>query len=179
MTIKLTLSLILTMGLLASTLTAQNSKAPSDTDLAKKIARFAPTTLTADDVDRRRLETDAEGSTGARQDHRRRQVARSSVSATGVERQRCARKETACRQVTTRPRAAPLLLHQRWSVVAPRQQRPVHRGRARGAHRARRRRAPLLLRSRRARRAPRADRGGRAVLLRASPGRVRRALGVH
>ena len=48
MTIKLTLSLILTMGLLASTLTAQNSKAPSDTDLAKKIARFAPTTLTAD-----------------------------------------------------------------------------------------------------------------------------------
>jgi hypothetical protein len=48
MTIKLTLSLILTMGLLASTLTAQNSKAASDTDLAKKIARFAPTTLTAD-----------------------------------------------------------------------------------------------------------------------------------
>ena len=48
MTIKLTLSLILTMGLLASTLIAQNSKAQSDTDLAKKIARFAPTTLTAD-----------------------------------------------------------------------------------------------------------------------------------
>ena len=48
MTIKLTLSLILTMGLLASTLIAQNSKAASDTDLAKKIARFAPTTLTAD-----------------------------------------------------------------------------------------------------------------------------------
>jgi Peptidase family M49 len=39
----------LTMGLIATTLTAQNSKPTGgDPDLAKKIARFAPTTLTAD-----------------------------------------------------------------------------------------------------------------------------------
>src|SRR6185369_309090 len=38
----------ITMGLLATTLTAQNPKLTGDADLAKKIARFAPTTLTAD-----------------------------------------------------------------------------------------------------------------------------------
>jgi hypothetical protein len=36
------------MGLIATSLTAQTSKPAGDTELAKKIARFAPTTLTAD-----------------------------------------------------------------------------------------------------------------------------------
>src|SRR5690349_504598 len=47
MTTKSIVCLFITMGLLASTLTAQNNSA-SDQALAKKIARFAPTTLTAD-----------------------------------------------------------------------------------------------------------------------------------
>jgi hypothetical protein len=49
MTPKIVVSLILTMGLLATSLTAQNrNPAGGDAELAKKIARFAPTTLTAD-----------------------------------------------------------------------------------------------------------------------------------
>src|SRR6185503_19019218 len=43
---KLFIAIVLTMSLLSTTLTAQ--KAGGDPDLARKIARFAPTTLTAD-----------------------------------------------------------------------------------------------------------------------------------
>src|SRR6185503_8402244 len=43
---KLFIAIVLTMSLLSTTLTAQ--KAGDDPDLARKIARFAPTTLTAD-----------------------------------------------------------------------------------------------------------------------------------
>jgi hypothetical protein len=48
MTTKVILSLTLTMGLLAANLSAQKSKPAGDPELEKKIARFAPTTLTAD-----------------------------------------------------------------------------------------------------------------------------------
>ena len=48
MTTKVILSLALTMGLLATNLTAQKIKSGGDPELEKKIARFAPTTLTAD-----------------------------------------------------------------------------------------------------------------------------------
>ncbi len=48
MSLKTILSLIVAMGLISTTLTAQNDKAAGDPELAKKIARFAPTTLTAD-----------------------------------------------------------------------------------------------------------------------------------
>ena len=48
MTKKAIVSLTLTMGLLATSLTAQNRTSAGDPELAKKIARFAPTTLTAD-----------------------------------------------------------------------------------------------------------------------------------
>jgi hypothetical protein len=48
MTTKAILSLTLTMGLLATPLTAQKPKPAGDPELEKKIARFAPTTLTAD-----------------------------------------------------------------------------------------------------------------------------------
>ncbi|HEY3582547.1 MAG TPA: hypothetical protein VGK82_18470 [Pyrinomonadaceae bacterium] len=47
MTTKRIVCFFITMGLLATTLTAQN-KPSNDQELAKKIARFAPTTLTAD-----------------------------------------------------------------------------------------------------------------------------------
>src|SRR4029079_10245600 len=43
---KLFIATVLTMSLLSTTLTAQ--KAGGDPELARKIARFAPTTLTAD-----------------------------------------------------------------------------------------------------------------------------------
>src|SRR4029078_2152251 len=43
---KLFIAIVLTMSLLSTTLTAQ--KAGGDPELARKIARFAPTTLTAD-----------------------------------------------------------------------------------------------------------------------------------
>ena len=45
---KTILSLIVAMGLISTTLTAQKNKAAEDPELAKKIARFAPTYLTAD-----------------------------------------------------------------------------------------------------------------------------------
>ncbi|HJT68023.1 MAG TPA: hypothetical protein VJ749_16310 [Pyrinomonadaceae bacterium] len=48
MTKKAIVSLTLIMGLIATSLTAQVRKPAGDADLAKKIARFAPTTLTAD-----------------------------------------------------------------------------------------------------------------------------------
>jgi hypothetical protein len=48
MTSKLILSLTLIMGFITSTLTAQMPEPGGDPELAKKIARFAPTTLTAD-----------------------------------------------------------------------------------------------------------------------------------
>jgi hypothetical protein len=48
MTTKSIVCFFIIMGLLGTTLTAQNSKPAGDADLAKKIARFAPTTLTAD-----------------------------------------------------------------------------------------------------------------------------------
>lgn len=49
MSLKTILSLLIAMGLISTTLTAQNNKSFSDDpDLAKKIARFAPTYLTAD-----------------------------------------------------------------------------------------------------------------------------------
>jgi hypothetical protein len=48
MTAKVILSLTLIMGLITTTLTAQKAEADGDPQLAKKIARFAPTTLTAD-----------------------------------------------------------------------------------------------------------------------------------
>jgi hypothetical protein len=48
MTSKLILSLTLIMGFITSTLTAQKPEPGGDPELAKKIARFAPTTLTAD-----------------------------------------------------------------------------------------------------------------------------------
>jgi hypothetical protein len=48
MTSKVILSLTLIMGLITTTLTAQKPEADGDPELAKKIARFAPTTLTAD-----------------------------------------------------------------------------------------------------------------------------------
>ena len=48
MATKVILSLTLIMGLLATNLTAQKSKPAGDPELEKKIARFAPTTLTAD-----------------------------------------------------------------------------------------------------------------------------------
>jgi hypothetical protein len=48
MTKKAIVSLTLIMGLIATSLTAQIRKPAGDADLAKKIARFAPTTLTAD-----------------------------------------------------------------------------------------------------------------------------------
>lgn len=44
--LRLTICIIVTMGLIATNLTAQ--KSPGDSDLARKIARFAPTTMTAD-----------------------------------------------------------------------------------------------------------------------------------
>src|ERR1044072_7931441 len=44
--LKLFISIVLTMALLSTTLTGQ--KTAGDSDLARKIARFAPTTLTAD-----------------------------------------------------------------------------------------------------------------------------------
>src|SRR5689334_2755935 len=47
MTTKRIVCFFITMGLLGTTLTAQNSKPAGDAELAKKIARFAPTTLTA------------------------------------------------------------------------------------------------------------------------------------
>jgi peptidase M49-like protein len=47
MTLKLIVTLALTVALM-TTLTAQDRKPNGDTELAKKIARFAPTTLTAD-----------------------------------------------------------------------------------------------------------------------------------
>src|SRR6185369_7714622 len=43
---KLFIAIVLTMSLLSTTLTAQ--KAGGDSELVRKIARFAPTTLTAD-----------------------------------------------------------------------------------------------------------------------------------
>ena len=45
---KVILSLTLIMGLITTTLTAQKPDSGGDPELAKKIARFAPTTLTAD-----------------------------------------------------------------------------------------------------------------------------------
>ncbi|HSD48072.1 MAG TPA: hypothetical protein VLB87_15710, partial [Pyrinomonadaceae bacterium] len=48
MTSKLILSLTLIMGLITTTLNAQKPEPGGDPELAKKIARFAPTTLTAD-----------------------------------------------------------------------------------------------------------------------------------
>jgi hypothetical protein len=45
---KTILSLIVAMGLISTTLTAQKNNAAEDPELAKKIARFAPTYLTAD-----------------------------------------------------------------------------------------------------------------------------------
>ena len=48
MSLKTILSLIVTMGLISTTLTAQNNPAAEDPELARKIARFAPTYLTAD-----------------------------------------------------------------------------------------------------------------------------------
>jgi hypothetical protein len=48
MGLKTILSLIVAMGLVSTTLTAQNDKPAGDAELAKKIARFAPTTMTAD-----------------------------------------------------------------------------------------------------------------------------------
>src|SRR6185295_17877792 len=48
MTKKVILSLIPTMGLLATPLNAQKTKPAGDPELEKKIVRFAPTTLTAD-----------------------------------------------------------------------------------------------------------------------------------
>ena len=48
MSLKTILTLIVAMGLISTTLTAQNDKQAGDPELAKKIARFAPTTLTAD-----------------------------------------------------------------------------------------------------------------------------------
>jgi hypothetical protein len=48
MSLKTILSLIITMGIVSTTLTAQKNKAAEDPELAKKIARFAPTYLTAD-----------------------------------------------------------------------------------------------------------------------------------
>jgi hypothetical protein len=48
MSLKTILSLIVAMGLVSITLTAQNDKPAGDAELAKKIARFAPTTMTAD-----------------------------------------------------------------------------------------------------------------------------------
>ena len=48
MTSKVILSLTLIMGLITTTLTAQKPEPGGDPELAKKIARFAPTTLTAD-----------------------------------------------------------------------------------------------------------------------------------
>src|SRR4029078_3105646 len=48
MTTKSIVCFFITMGLLGTTLTAQNSKPAGDAELARKIARFAPTTLTAD-----------------------------------------------------------------------------------------------------------------------------------
>jgi Peptidase family M49 len=47
MRLKLAVSIILVMGIMLTTLTAQKPEA-GDPDLARKIARFAPTTLTAD-----------------------------------------------------------------------------------------------------------------------------------
>ncbi|HEU4796381.1 MAG TPA: hypothetical protein VFT02_12165, partial [Pyrinomonadaceae bacterium] len=48
MSLKTILSLIVAMGLISTTLTAQNNPAAEDPELARKIARFAPTYLTAD-----------------------------------------------------------------------------------------------------------------------------------
>lgn len=48
MSLKTILTLIIAMGLVSTTLTAQNDKSSGDPELAKKIARFAPTTMTAD-----------------------------------------------------------------------------------------------------------------------------------
>jgi hypothetical protein len=48
MTTKVILSWTLIMGLLATPLTAQKNQQAGDPELEKKIARFAPTTLTAD-----------------------------------------------------------------------------------------------------------------------------------
>jgi hypothetical protein len=45
---KVILSVTLIMGLITTTLTAQKPESGGDPELAKKIARFAPTTLTAD-----------------------------------------------------------------------------------------------------------------------------------
>src|SRR5829696_7334682 len=45
--LKITIAIVLTMALIATTLTAQKP-AGGDPELARKIARFAPTTLTAD-----------------------------------------------------------------------------------------------------------------------------------
>ena len=45
--LKLTISIVLTMAILSTTLTAQKQSAGAS-DLARKIARFTPTTLTAD-----------------------------------------------------------------------------------------------------------------------------------
>src|SRR5215204_6084061 len=47
MTIRLTITIVLAMGLLSTTLSGQK-QAAGDAELARKIARFAPTTLTAD-----------------------------------------------------------------------------------------------------------------------------------
>ena len=47
-TAKLSISLVLTMALIGSSLTAQQPAAGGDPELARKIARFSPTTLTAD-----------------------------------------------------------------------------------------------------------------------------------
>ncbi len=48
MTTKSIVCFFITMGLLGTSLIAQNSKSAGDAALAQKIARFAPTTLTAD-----------------------------------------------------------------------------------------------------------------------------------
>src|SRR5215216_4001666 len=45
--LKLTISIVVTMALLSTTLTGQKPAAGGDPELARKIARFAPTTLTA------------------------------------------------------------------------------------------------------------------------------------
>ena len=58
--VKLFISLVLTMALIATTLTAQQP-AGGDPELARKIARFC-----ADHFDGRRLEANTEGPAGAR-----------------------------------------------------------------------------------------------------------------
>src|SRR6185503_10717086 len=70
-----------------------------------------------------------ERSPGARQDHRGGEVTRSVVPEAGVERQRGVAEETRSRQVGSGPPAPALFSDQRWSMVATRRERAVHRRR--------------------------------------------------